>query len=531
MPVIDLRGKEQERQAQMLMMMQQFRSRSSLSGGESEYDRVTKEIEAQHLKEAADARASAVAGATIGANQALTEQRINKTNLETWGAGQKNVLDWSEEERKKRELEEGTLPLKRAQTGAAEAEIPLRQAQTGEAKARTSLVQQDIEAKKNWMTQQDDEALAKHTNDQWNMGVQNIISGNPSALTKDNADTLEKAGKLKYGPGFTLPRTEDGSLDPKAVPNIAATVTDKNGQPSADFAKDLHAAEKPNTPFEANVRSWQDAINRGKPEEAKWYADKLWTDVQPTVGKVQGALLKQMFDDGDVDGIKQTLPGFRPSGGKGASMALPPAQARQQTEDGLNTLGQIQRLNEQFTDLVKTQPLPPTGRMVMPMYDFWAAIQHSNPDVQAFRANLKDVVAQYRKFITGKASNEKEMADLLQAVPNENDDVRAFTKKLAEMRWKTTRRVRTDLGIQQAYGLKIPDEIANLGPDFAPISPHDVITKWGTPDINTDSGRRMWHAGELRKARLQLATRSDGRVSRSVVSPKSEQGRAAWAVR
>jgi len=210
-----------------------------------------------------------------------------------------------------------------------------------------------------------------------------------------------------------------------------------------------------------------------------------------------------MFDDGDVDGIKQTLPGFRPSTRGNKAAGLPPAAARQQTEDGVNTLGQVDRLNEQFQELVKTQPLPPTGRMVMPMYDFWAAIQHSNPEVQAFRANLKDVVAQYRKFITGKASNEKEMADLLQAVPNENDDVKAFTKKLAEMRWKTTRRIRTDLGMQQAYGLQVPVELQD-NPDFAPISPTEAIKKWGSPDLNTDSGQRMWHAGELDRGKSAL---------------------------
>jgi|SRR5215467_6943936 len=272
MPIIDIAGKRAERQAQMLMMMQQFRNRSTIYGGETELERVEKEIEAERLKQEAADRAERQAGASIKASEALTEQRQKKADLDQWKAGEQSTLDWQEDARKQRELTEGTLPLRKAQTGEA-------QARTGLINTQRDVAQQDLAAKKAWLSNQQNSALEKHTNDQWNMGVQNILSGNPSALTKDNADNLEKAGRLKFGPGFTLPRTEDGSLDPKAIPNIAATVTDEKGQPTTKFLKGMHDAAKPYTNFEANVQAWQDATTRGRPEEAKWYADKLWSDV------------------------------------------------------------------------------------------------------------------------------------------------------------------------------------------------------------------------------------------------------------
>jgi len=507
-----------EKKMQMLLMMQQFRNRSSTFGGETELERVIKQQAEQRRQEAADRRAEE-AGARQERNvQSEIETRQRTRDLQEWEAGQRNIQDWLEDERK-RQLQDVQVPYIKQQTAEAAARTEGAKATTEKTRAETTKLgvqtQQervDLEAKRDWQTNQQIEAMRTDARNAWNAGVMNVSSGNPSALSPENATVMENAYRILSGnKAFSLPRTADGSLDPQVVPRLSTMMFDAKGQPSADFAKDLKAVEKPATNFESYMRAYNEAKAKGDKEAVKFYGHKLMRESALTVNNTQAGVLQGMLDDGDLQGYKTLLNEWN-QGKTGAGTkkeVYPTAEAQKNTRDGLDTLAAIDRLEQQWSGLVKSNAVPPTGRIVTPFYDILATLQMSNSDVQAFRANLMDVVARYRLFITGKASNEKEMGDLLRAVPNETDDTRAFYKKLREMRWKTTRRIRMDIGAQQALGMKTPD----LGPDFAPISPKEVLQRWGSPDITTDSGRRIAVAGSIGPG-TQIIGQQGGQSSR-----------------
>jgi len=477
--------------------------------GESELDRVIKEQEAAELRNKAEARLEAE-------SKARQEAAVKTYNLKEWEAQQKDIRMTEKGQREQQQLE-ATLPKLAAETEEAHAHTGLYGAQTVESKAKTAEALAKRDATLQWTKDQHYKTAYENAQDGWNAGVTGILSGNPELLKSDNVDHLEGMGKIVSGnPAFRLPRKQDGSLDIDAMPpdKLALTLT-KKGDPTSDVYRGIMSAEKPKTNLDAYIKGAQEAKAKAATakangdndgynrymETAKWYTDGIFNQVAPTVGKVQGMLIKGMAEDGDADGISQALSSWH-GGSAAGKQTMPSHEQQQQTQDGLNTLGQIGRLSNQFDDLMASGHQP-VGKLHTPFWDVLATMERSNPNVQAFRANIKDVVAQYRKFITGKASNEKEMADLLQAVPNESDDPRAFYKKIREMNYKVTRRIRTDLGMQEALGIKTPD----MGPDFAPISPQEAVYKWGAPNMEWIPGQQMGQAYDAARGKQVIADR------------------------
>jgi hypothetical protein len=470
--VIDLGSARRAQQLQQMQLMQQFMVHSpAFSTGESNVDRVLREQAEDDIKQRAADRLEKESEARQA--EAVAKQHLAEHTgaLKDWEAGQKDIRMYEKGQREER-ITDATIPKLGAETEAAQAHAGLFKTQAGESAEKTA-------ATRLWEKQQQDKALQDNARQVMQIGEAQAAAGNPQIFKKENADRYENAGKVIFGPNFSIPRDDQGQWTPDLTKLPRATLNEK-GVPTGEFAKNLNEADKPKTDFEAIVKAAQHAEATGDTQAAKWYGAKLYEMYSPTIGKVQGQLVKGMLDDGRINDANDQISEWKRAGAP--KIQMPDPTARHDTEDMMSTLAATGRLKDQFSELVKAGTIPVGSAMRMKAYDFLNAIEHSNPNVQAFRANLQDTNALYRKFITGKQSNDKEMADLLKAIPNETDDMSAFQKKMAEMVMKTTRKIRINLGVQQAYGIKPPP----LGEGLEPITPEEVMKKYGAPDMKSE---------------------------------------------
>src|SRR6516165_10007549 len=193
----------------------------------------------------------------------------------------------------KAQLAAAGIPKAQAETLAARMHAMLYEAQTGKAKAETGLAQArtageqaKTEATKDWTINQQNEALIRNARNIYNTAVAQVVGGNKQILAPANADRVEAAGRVLFGKDFKLPRDESGTWTPDMA-HIAASVVDKDGVPKGDFMKNVAAAQKPATQFEAWVRAAQEAEAAGNTEGAKYYLNKIYKETSPTVSQVQ----------------------------------------------------------------------------------------------------------------------------------------------------------------------------------------------------------------------------------------------------
>jgi len=475
MPVVDLRGKRAEQQAQMLMMMQQFRNRSTaLGGGETELERVEKEIEANRLKREEASRLERTSQAQIGANQALEEQRRNKAALETWKAGEQSKLDWSEDERKRRELEEGTLPLRRAQTEETQAGTALRKQQAVESRARTGKVVAETQGELDEQTRKANEAIYTRAEKQRTLAHQMAAMGEP--VDKTGADQLERAERLLQGnPGYVLPRNPDGSWKPPSRPELG--MLDEKGNPTTKFAEGLDKIQTPDSPLGKLISDATEAKAKGAPPEVMKRFEQGFVKLTAlTPNEVRGSCVQTFIDAGDYEGASQCLAQARSE----QKLQMPSKEERMEFSRQSRLVLEIQSIQDRYNDL-KAQGRIPVGRIRQPMLDTWAATGTDDPDLQTLRKDIEQMKGEYLLYLSGRAASDQERAEINKRIPSLFDSPQTFEQALPAFQSKVKTNISVDAGILYSLGYKIPDNV--------PVLPLDEVLKQGpVPNVITETG-------------------------------------------
>jgi len=369
------------------------------------------------------------------------------------------------------------IPLKEAQTVAARMHALLYNAQTAKAKAETGLAaartateQEKAGATKDWRINEQNKALTQNARNIYNMAVAQVVGGNKQILTPANADRVEAAGQVLFGKDFKLDRDANGNWTPD-MKKIAGTTLDKDGNPKGDFLKNVAQANKPSSPFEALVRNAQEAEAAGNTEGAKYYMQKIFKEVAPTVSQTQGAVLQRLASQGRMDDFNKLLTEWR-SAGKGGGAGGQATQTRLGNIDAtlsiLDTIeGSVDKTFSNSPALVNSQYQNMSA---------WAkAHWKGDPDAQllmdlpSYRATIARGVGD-----VGRLSVQEE-ANVQKALPNLSSDTQQQAHaKIANMRRilknmrnsfagndpNTTRIIAQDLARRAAAGLPLEDVAA-----------------------------------------------------------------------
>lgn len=475
MPVIDLRGKRAERQAQILMMMQQFRNRSAgLGGGESELERVEKEIEDRRKQREEESRLRGVAESQMGANRALEESRRKESDIKGWQAGQKNILDWEKSQREERELTEGTLPLRRAQTEESQAGTQFKKAQTLESRARTGKTLAETEGKLDENQRKSMEWQIDRARRQRNMAHLTVTEG--GVVDKTGADALEGAERILTGnPGYTLPRNPDGSW--KAPPKQELGMVDEKGMPTAKYAETIDKIQEPNSGFGKLMGDAAEAKANGAPP---WVMDQFkarWTkESAMTLNELKGSMVQPFLDAGDYEGANKALAAFR----NPPKPQMPSKEERQEFARQGRLVNELQSIEKRYWDLKNSGRIP-VGRLKQPMLDAWAAVGNDDPELQSLRKDIEMVKGEYLLYLSGRAASDNERAEIKQRIPTLFDSQQTFETSLPRFQEKVKTNISIDAGLLYSLGYQIPDNI--------PVLPMDEILKSGpVPNVITETG-------------------------------------------
>lgn len=459
----------------MMMMMQQFRNRSAtLGGGESELERVEKEIEERRKEREEEARLRGVAESQMGANRALEEQRTSAKNVGEWKAGQQNILDWEEEARKKRELEEGTLPLRRAQTGEALAGTEFKKQQAIHERAQTGKTLAETEGILNEDQRKSTEALIDRARRQRNMARVTVTEG--GVVDKSGADALEHAERVLTGnPGYVLPRNPDGSW--KAPSKVELGMVDEKGNPTAKYAEAIDKIQEPNSPFGKLMGDAAEAKANGAPPwvmeqyKAKWLKESAMTE-----GEMKGSMVKPFLERQDYEGAARALAAFRAP----PKPQMPSKEERMEFARQGRLITQIEGIQQQYNKL-KSEGRIPVGRLRQPMLDAWAAVGNDDPELQTLRKDVNQMMGDYVLYLSGRAATDQERADIKTRIPSLFDSTQTFEASLPAFQNKVKTNVSIDAGLLYSLGYKIPDNV--------PILPMEDILKQGpVPNIITETG-------------------------------------------
>lgn len=475
MPVVDLRGRNAERAAQMMMMMQQFRGRSpALGGGESELERVEKEIEERRKQREEEQRLRDVSNAQIGANKALEEGRRTETNVNVWKAGQKNILDWEKEAREKRELEEGTLPLRRAQTQEAQAGTTFKKEQALHERAQTGKTLAETEGILNEDQRKSMEAQIDRARRQRNLAHLQVTEG--GVVDKTGADKLEQAERLLTGnPGYTLPRNPDGSW--KAPSKVELGMVDEKGNPTAKYAESLDKIQEPNSPFGKLMGDASEAQANGAPPwvmeqfKARWLKESAMTEAE-----LKGSMVKPFLDRNDYEGASRALAAFRAP----PKPQMPSKEERQEFARQGRLVLQLQDIEARYHKL-KDEGQIPVGRLHQPMLDAWAAVEKDRPELQALRKDVNQMMGEYVLYLSGRAATDAERADIRTRIPSLFDSPQTFELALPRFQEKVKTNISVDAGLLYSLGYKIPENI--------PVLPmEDILRQGPVPNVITETG-------------------------------------------
>jgi hypothetical protein len=510
MPVIDLYSQRQQRRIQQQMMINEMLSKSP-AYGESEYDKFLKEQDIEDTRQKDEERKQKMTDAQIAASEARQKEAEGKRDLATWTAGQQDIARQAKSEREQQQLE-ATLPKLKAETEAAKAHTGLYGAQTKKAEVETDVQRAELEAKNRWNSDKQMDDIRNNARNTYNRLVVRALSGDPTALTKDAADEAEHAGQiLERNPDLKVPRGPNGEWTPD-LNKLGLTVTNEKGEYDAKFLENLRKAEKPNTPFESYLQAYKKYKDSGDEFGMKSTANKIFKETAPNMSVVQGAYYKDLLDHGDIEEANKQYSfwqqakrgGTTPGGGR--IKAIDPKDL----QDEVDTLGTLHDARQQFVDLYNNKAFPMESGWANTIdFNAMKVIGRSNPDVETWRALTMDAVGRYRKFITGKASNEKEMADLKSAVPNEEDNLHSYLAKLDQTIAKTQRRIQQDMGIAQSFGLDVKS--MNLPPNLQPISIGDAAKMWGKPDTTYLGGKSAHDAMGLERGKGILANKMAGK--------------------
>lgn len=473
--VIDLGAARRQQQLQQMQIMQQFMQHSPLYGtGESNLDRVLKEQSDEDLKQQQLDRLKKESEARITEAQAGTQLKRGQLGLSAYKTQEEVTRGQEKSARDAQELEL-KKPLWAAQTSSAASEAALHGAQTTEAQARTKSVNVDIQNKGIWANDHLKAGLIEDAKRQINGYT--MMAANGQAGNVD-PDAVERAYRTYMGdPHITIPRTDDGKWNPD-VNQIRGAVLDKDGKPTAAFAKDLAASQNAISPVGKMIQDLRNADDQNWPESYRQpLRDKLLAEVMPHTDQVKGQWLQGLYkasgDKGLLGGLEQIADADAHGKTVGTANAkVPSAREQQDWNLRLDTISKVRDLANQLQPITDAHGYAPTGAGFGPFpfgksttIDFLNKAGMISPEVMQYRKDLQKTILDGIFQYTGKRWNPTEASMAMGTLPNFDDppDVLAATlPKYADM---LEHKLGIDAGMAERLGLKVPDGIPKIYPE------------------------------------------------------------------
>jgi hypothetical protein len=446
-----------------MMYIQQFMERSGISGNEpSNVERVMAEQEEMDLRNKQFERQRLESEQRVSIAQSEHERKLQEfdENL-AFRQRQEDFDRWQGTEQVKRGLEKQSL-----EEQETKARLPLIGAQTEETHMRTRLAEQQTLGQ-----QMENE---RHTNEGMVDDARRrrsliIAKAQRQPLSREDTDDLEDAERIMgANPHFQVDRNPDGTLKNQEL--LARSVIDKDGNPSAQFAKDLHDADKPYNSFSQLLEDAKHAQkNGGDKELMAHYADKIWQETAPTLPQVEGFIMKQMLDEGNFSGAIDYANAMRKA--SAPVVKIPDPRERIDYKGTMKMVTRLDDLTEKYLDLKKRGKIP-VGYFRQPFFDILEKAGKSDPEIEAFRMQAHQFRAKYTLFLSGRATTNEERADIQKQIPSVFNSQATFEKALPEFMNGLKEDAAIDMGIAQEYGQKIPQGVPV-------IRPADVLAKGG----------------------------------------------------
>jgi hypothetical protein len=515
MAVFGERARQQR--LQQMMMYAEYMRKSPLGVGESALDIELARQTKEKLDLAEEARRARESEARITMAEEehkrkiqefgeVQEARKEKGELEKWEAGERSLRAWEAGERGKERvgIEKERLGLEEKRTGA---EVELRGAQVAGEEAKT-------EATKDWTQLQREESMTKMAKGVWAEAIRNYAMGNTQMFTKENTDHIEKAGTLLFGPGFTVPRDEQGRWkpDPKTV---ALGMPNEKGEYTGEFARNLNEINKPGTPYESWLKAANEAVATGDTFTANMLIERAHKEIRPTMGEAQGEVFDNFIKRKDLAGAKQFVADISTAKVKAKASQVSASKVHDEQVRLVNLYANLGNLLEHYDAIVRPSDKYPKGRipvgaMHKPFYDVFGKIEKLDADIATFYGNNSILVSRYINEVTGKQSNPDERAKLERAFPNPDfDSVKTYRHRVVDMMRNTQRTIRQNAGYYGALGIQMPD----YGPGFEPIKPSESMARWGDGLVPTPDGlvdRKEFVDAEKGSAALGNQLRREG---------------------
>lgn len=473
MQIIDLGAKRREQKMQQMMMMQQLIGRSALGAEGSALDRVLKEQEVQDRLDREEALREKVAKESISRQREATDAQI-KRGLEASKRGEARykLEEWQTGEQVQRGKESSARGERetRQQEMTGETTRTLQGAQTQRQRAET-LGQLDENTRKQ------NEDLIDMANRRRNLALSKAANGEP--LTPGQTDIYERDERMLSGDkSFTLQRDANGVWTPDKG-TVARLTLDEKGMPKADYAKGLRDIDKPHGSFGQLIADAHEAEAKGaNPETMKHFTDKIWSETAPTIPKIQGMLVKNLLDDGNVEGA-EALMGQLKSGPPKTKM--PPAAQVASFGTQTRMVSELESLDSKYQDLKASGKIS-VGNLSQPINKIRAGIGRDDPDVQTFLKSLDRFKAKYVLYLSGRAASYAEHQEITAQVPSRFDTFSTFEKALPDFRDQLVTDMSIDAGVLHSIGYQTPEGIPL-------VDPWDVVKRVGhLPNIVLDHG-------------------------------------------
>jgi hypothetical protein len=455
---------------QQQMMVYEMMRKGGVSRGDTETDKFFKELEDQRRWKTEEGRKERVAGQQITASQEESTRGQKKLDVETDLGYRKDVRDESETAAQNAlRGKQGVAAL--AAAGASRASATASYAHAGLLGEQTAGARLDNTKKQN-------DALLDRATRGHNFAMEAAHRG--EAIDPIWTNQLEEyERRLSGDQHLTLPRNEDGSWK-YDKDKIATSMYDEKGMPRAAYAKTLDDIAKKSSPFGQMIDDFNEVkANGGDEETLKAYRSKIWEEVAPTVGKVEGAMIKPFVDHNDIDGAMDLLGRLREKGAP--KITVPNATERVKMDETINLIRDTDRIKENFVKL-KQEGKMPVGFFRQPWNTIRARVGSDDQEITTFLKQLDQFRAKYVYAMTGKQMGEKERADLSSQIFNKTDSPQTFWASLPQFRNQMVEKAAVTNGIAKAYGME-PMQGVPI------IDPGDVIAKGGKlPDFITESG-------------------------------------------
>jgi hypothetical protein len=457
-----------------MMYIQQFMERSGISGNEpSNVERVMAEQEEMDLKERQFERQRLESEQRVSIAQSEHERKLQEfdENL-AFRQKQEDFDRWRGTEDVKRGLEAQDINRQEL-----EAKKPLYGAQTEETHMRTRLVESQLLGQQGENERNTNEGLATEAN----LTRSTLISkaATQGYLSPADTDSYENAERiLGHNPHMQVDRNPDGTIaHPELLPRA---VLNKDGTPTADFAKGLREADRPYNSFSELLADAKNAKAAGaSPEMMKHYEDKIWQQTAPMKGQVEGFIMKQMLDEHNIEGAMDYGNAMRRA--SAPLVKIPDPRERIDYKGTIKMVSRLQKLQDDYWALKKANKIP-VGAIKQPFWNFLAYTGKDDPDLQAFRLEAEQFRAKYTLFLSGRATTNEERADIQMQIPGIFSSFQTFEKALPDFMAGLKEDAAIDAGIAKAYGQQI-------APNVPVIDPGTVLARDGKlPNVLLEHG-------------------------------------------